>query len=285
MIRPIVLGVTLACTAALPARAALRVVATTSDLAALAGMVGGDKVVVTSLAKPNQDPHAVDAPGGAKALADADVLIENGGDLEHAWLPALVEAAKNPKIAIGAKGQINAAEGMQLIDPPEHPDRAHDPHPDGNPHFLMSPLAALKVSEHIAESLCVLDAPSCATFRGNVAAFKDTLDKKMLEWMRVLAPYRGSAIVSMHASWNYFAARFGLVAQTADAAKPGKAQVFVVEPFQQRPTAETMAARTGAVVVNACQFPGCLPGTDGDYVALIDADVKAIAAGFKAAKK
>jgi zinc/manganese transport system substrate-binding protein len=44
-----------------PASAALTVVTTTSDLAAIATEVGGDKITVTSLAKGYQDPHFVEA--------------------------------------------------------------------------------------------------------------------------------------------------------------------------------------------------------------------------------
>jgi ABC-type Zn uptake system ZnuABC Zn-binding protein ZnuA len=59
-------------------------------------------------------------------------------------------------------------------------------------------------------------------------------------------------------------------------------RLLLVEPFQSRKTAEAVAERTGATVVDVCQFPGGLPGTDSDYVALLDADVKAIAAALAA---
>jgi ABC-type Zn uptake system ZnuABC Zn-binding protein ZnuA len=63
-----------------------------------------------------------------------------------------------------------------------------------------------------------------------------------------------------------------------------KIRVVLVEPFQSRKTAEAVAARTGAVVVDVCQFPGGLPGTKDDYIALMDADVKAIVAGLQTGK-
>ena len=44
-----------------PAGAKLTVVATTPDLGAIARAVGGDRVAVTVLAKPTEDPHFVDA--------------------------------------------------------------------------------------------------------------------------------------------------------------------------------------------------------------------------------
>ena len=61
-------------------------------------------------------------------------------------------------------------------------------------------------------------------------------------------------------------------------------RVVLVEPFQSRKTADAVASRTGATVVEVCQFPGGLPGTQSDYIALLDADVKAIAAALGAAK-
>jgi len=63
-----------------------------------------------------------------------------------------------------------------------------------------------------------------------------------------------------------------------------KIRVVLVEPFQSRKVAETVAQRTGAAVVDVCQFPGGLPGTDSDYVALMDANVRAIARALEASK-
>ena len=45
----------------LPAFAKLNVVATTPDLAAIAREIGGDHIDITTLAKPTEDPHFVDA--------------------------------------------------------------------------------------------------------------------------------------------------------------------------------------------------------------------------------
>ena len=66
--------------------------------------------------------------------------------------------------------------------------------------------------------------------------------------------------------------------------EPGKIPVVLVEPFQSRKTAEAVASRTGATVVSVGQFPGSVPGTDGDYLKLIDADVEAIASALEKAK-
>src|SRR5580765_1512201 len=82
------------------AQAKLNVVVTTPDLASIAKEVGGDKIEITTLARPTEDPHFVDAkPSFIVKLNKADVLIEGGAELEIGWLPALLDQSRNPKLA------------------------------------------------------------------------------------------------------------------------------------------------------------------------------------------
>ena len=281
---------------ALPAAAVLKVVATTSEYGALATQIGGARVAVTTIAKPTEDPHFVDArPSQIVALNRADVLIEGGAELEVGWLPPLLEGARNGKILAGAPGRVVASEGIQLVDIPSAADRSQgDTHLAGNPHFMLDPLNAKVVAEHIARVFSALDPAGAPTFKGNLAQFQASLAAKMTEWTATLKPFAGRPIVTYHPTWRYFGRRFGLVADIFLEPKPGippspphlaevmqkmlaqKIRVLLVEPYQPRKTAEGVAARTNAVVVDVCQFPGGLPGTE-TYIALIDANVKRIA--------
>ena len=290
--------------AASHAAAALRVVATTPEYGAIAAVIGGDKATVVTLAKPTEDPHFVDAkPSHIVTLNRADVLIEGGAELETGWLPPLLDGARNAKIAAGAPAHIRASEGIQLLDIPAVLDRSQgDIHAAGNPHFMMDPQSARVVARHVADAFCGIDAGSCPFYKTNLAAFLAKLDAKIAEWAKELAPFKGTPIVTYHPTWRYFAQRFGLVSELYLEPKPGippspphlaevmekmnaqKIRVVLVEPFQSRKTAEAVAARTGSVVVDVCQFPGGLPGTQNDYIALIDADVKAIVVGLQPAK-
>ena len=280
-----------------PAEAELSVVATTPEIGAVATAVGGNAVSVLTLAKPTEDPHFVDArPTHIVTLNRADALVEGGAELELGWLPPLVEGARNPRIQPGTPGRIAASEGIRLLDIPVDFDRSRgDIHGAGNPHFMMDPLNAVIAARHMAESFCRLDASQCATYRGNLAVFDAKIEAKMKEWSALLAPYGGAPIVTYHATWRYFAQRFGLKSDLYLEPKPGippspphlaeviekmKAEgirVILVEPYQTLKVAETVAGHTGATVVRVAQFPGALPGTAGDYVALMDANVRAIA--------
>ncbi|MBI3192371.1 MAG: zinc ABC transporter substrate-binding protein, partial [Pedosphaera parvula] len=99
-----------------------------------------------------------------------------------------------------------------------------------------------------------------------------------------------------------FARRFGLKIELFLEPKPGipptpqhlagvigkmrseKIRLILVEPFQSRRTAETVAASTGATVLNVTQYPGGVKGTEGGYIELMDYLVGAIARGFASAR-
>ena len=287
----------LAATAAPSGAAAdLKVVATTSEYAALATAVGGDRVAVTTIAKPTEDPHFVDArPSQIVAMNRADVLIEGGAELEIGWLPPLLDGARNPRILVGAPGHVVASAGIQLLDIPAAADRSQgDTHLAGNPHFMLDPENARIVATHLARVFTALDPAGKSAFAANLEAFDSALTARMQEWTAALAPFRGRQIVTYHPTWRYFCRRFGLEANTFLEPKPGippspphlaaviakmaaeNIRVLLLEPYQPRKTAESVAAHNGARVVDVCQFPGALPGT-ATYLDLIDTNVKRIA--------
>ncbi len=279
-----------------PPAGRLTVVATTPDLAAIAREIGGDAVDVKALAKPTEDPHFVDAkPSHVVTLNRADVLIEGGAELEMGWLPPLLESARNAKIAAGAPGRIVASQGIRMLEIPTSFDRARgDVHSLGNPHFLVDPLNAKIVAAQIAQRFSQLSPASAAAIAANLARFNATVDAKLAEWQKLMAPYKGAKIVTYHKDFVYLAARFGLNIVENLEPKPGiapspahiaavimlmkaqKVRVLVVQPYQNRKTAETVARQVDGVVLDLSQQPGAMKGTDS-YVAMMDTMIRALA--------
>ena len=288
------------CTLVATAHAKLNIVVTTPDLAAIAKEVGGDAVDITTLARPTEDPHFVDAkPSFIVRLNKADALIEGGAELEIGWLPPLLAGARNEKIQNGRPGRILCNSGIAMREVPTALDRSQgDLHAAGNPHFMVDPANARIVAQHLAEAFCKLDAKSCDKFNANLKKFNDALDAKMAGWEKSLAPFKGREMVAYHNSWLYFAERFGLKIELFLEPKPGippspahlaevirkmkekNTRVVIVDPYLNRKTAETVARSTGAAVVDVAQFPGGVKGTEGGYIPLMDYLVNAMAKGL-----
>jgi zinc/manganese transport system substrate-binding protein len=285
------------------AAAQIRVVATTPDLASVAREIGGDKVSVVALAKPTEDPHYVDAkPSHIVTLNRADALIEGGAELELGWLPPLLENSRNSKISAGAPGRIVASDGVKMLEIPTSFDRSKgDVHSLGNPHFMIDPVTVRIVARNIASHFAQIDPKNAATYNGNLSRFNTKLDAKYAEWQKALAPYRGARIVTYQKDFVYFADRFGLnivdelepkpgiapspahLAQVIGKMKAGNAKVILVQPFQNRKTAETVARQTGATVLDTPEQPGAASNTN-TYFDMMDNLVRTLANGLGAQK-
>src|SRR2546423_4320597 len=84
------------CVGALPAQAALKVLATTPDWAALVTELGGDKVNVYTATNAFQDVHRVDAKPSLVARArTADLVAATGAELGIGWGAGLSLGSRN----------------------------------------------------------------------------------------------------------------------------------------------------------------------------------------------
>jgi zinc/manganese transport system substrate-binding protein len=285
---------------AFTAQAKINVVATLPDFGAIAREIGGDNVDVNVLAKATEDPHFVDArPSFVVKLRQADVLIDGGAELEIGWLPPLLQNARNPKIEVGQPGRVQAPQGIRLMEVPAQLTRAAgDVHAMGNPHFMVDPIIAKAVAQHIANAFAAVDPTHAPDYQTNEKKFEATINAKLQEWGTKLLPFHGQSIVAYHDSWPYFAHRFGFqidvflepkpgippspshLAEVIEQMKARKIKAIIVEPYHNRKIAEKVAQSTGAKVIDFAQFPGALPNTD-TYVKLIDTLVNNLATALQ----
>jgi len=287
------------------AQAKINAVATTPDLGAIATVIGGKFVEVTSLARPTEDPHFVDAkPSFILKLNRADALIEGGAELEIGWLPALLENARNPRIEAGAPGRISCVEGVDLMDVPADLDRSKgDIHAMGNPHFLTDPMNAKIAARHICDGFVALDAKNAEFYKSSLARFTSQVDERLAGWQKTLEPYQGTRLVAYHDTWPYFARRFQLkidlflepkpgipptpahMVEILDTMKKEHLRGILVEPYQNRKTAEKAATETDSIILAFTQYPGGVKGTEGGYIELMDYLVNTLAKTLAAPSK
>lgn len=208
----------------LVAHAQLKVVGTLPVFASLAQEIGGDRVQVTSLARGNQDPHFLDAkPSFVVALNKADMLVYGGLDLEVGWLPTLLTQASNDKILPGNLGNVNAAQGLTILEIPKTKmDRSFgDVHPLGNPHAWLDPHNAKLIAANIYQHLVQLDPEGKSYYENRLKAFLGKLNQKMIQWESILTQLRGKKVLTYHRSFTYLAHWTGMEIVDTVESKPG----------------------------------------------------------------
>lgn len=251
---------TLACLCTLmtlsPAWAAMDVVTTIPDLGAVARAVGGERVNVTSLARPTQDPHYVDArPSFILKLNKASVLIHNGLELEVGWLPSLLRRARNSRILVGAPGNFNASSFVSLMQvPTARVDRAMgDLHPGGNPHFMLDPRRARDVARALRDRFSKIDPEGAKVYAEREALFRAALDRRIVSHRKkfLALPAEKRRVVSYHQSLVYLMDWLGLENVITIEPKPG----IPPNPKHVGLVLKTMRARGARVILQESYYP------------------------------
>ena len=290
--------------AATPAHAEkIRVVTTLTDLADFARAVGGALVEVRSLATGVEDTHGVPMkPSFVPVMNRADLLLLVGFDCEHAFLPALLEASKNPRIQINRPGYVDCSKGIIPRDVPKSTDHSEgDVHPYGNPHYMLDPVLAKTAIGNIYNALVSFSPQHKAEFTRNRDAYLAKLNTKISGWEKAVKPIRGTKFVSYHEHWPYFAARFGLNYVGTIELKPGvdpsprhiqalvtemkaaHVPVVVREPQFPEKAPKRIAEQAGAVMVTLPIMPGGVPNTE-TYIKMMDYIVRTMVAAVPAKK-
>jgi zinc/manganese transport system substrate-binding protein len=283
------------------AQGKLNVITTTEDLAAIAREVGGDKVNVESIARGYQDPHFVEAkPSFILKLQKADLLVAVGRELEIGWLPPLMQQSRNNKIQPGAAGYLDASLNAIILEIPggQITRAMGDVHPLGNPHYWMDPENGKRVAKEIADKLIELRPGDKAFFDQRQADFTMRLDAAEKRWLAMMAPYKGTKVVTYHRSFPNFAERFGLDIIGYVEPKPGipptpqhtldlmnemkrqNAKLVLVEPYFDLKTPNAIGRETGArVLVMPPSVGGVKEVTD--YFKLFDYDINLLIDAIK----
>ena len=244
--------------------AEIKVVATTPSIYDLVKEVGGEKVKADYLCRGDQDPHFLEVmPSYMLKLRKADIVMEIGLDIEK-WLPQLIDGSRNSDLKL-----IDLSANIEKKEiPTRKPDASQgDIHPYGNPHYWLDPENAKIMAQEIYDALSNESPGDEAYFKKNLDDYNSMLDKKIAEWEKEMEKLKGKPIVTFHASWIYFADRFGLRVVGHVEPKPGipptpshnaeliqilkssGAKVILMENFYSDNAPNQISKITGATVV------------------------------------
>jgi ABC-type Zn uptake system ZnuABC Zn-binding protein ZnuA len=279
----------------------LNVITATTDLAALAQEVGGDKISVEAMAKGYQDPHFVEAkPSFLLKLQRADLLVVVGLQLEIGWLPPLIAQSGNSRIQVGANGYLDASQFAAILEIPQGSiTRAMgDVHPLGNPHYWLDPDNGRRVAKGFAAKFVELDPEDAGYFQQRYQDFDRRLSEAEKKWDADMKPYRGRKVVTYHNSAPNFAQHFGLNVVGFVEPRPGipptpshtfelsnmmkrdHVKVIMVEPYFDRKTPDSIARQTDGVVVEYMPSVGGVKEIT-NYFQLFDYDIALLTKAFQ----
>jgi zinc transport system substrate-binding protein len=193
----------------------LQVVTTFVPMTQFTQAVAGDRAQVTQLLPPNIGPHDYQSkPEDVQTLAQADVLVQNGLDME-AFLTDLVKNAGNAKLKT-----IDSSQGVPTIkNAGEHEGHAAekagaaDQQGEFNPHIWLDPKRVIQQVENIRDGLIVADPSGKDVYMANAAAYITKLQQLDAEITTTLKPYSGKTFVTYHDFSAYFAQSYGLKAE------------------------------------------------------------------------
>jgi zinc/manganese transport system substrate-binding protein len=278
-----------ACGSDEPDRAGPRVVATTTQLADMARNIAGDRASVAEILTPNADPHDYEPrPGDARALADAQLVLQSGGDVDS-WLGDLVKTAGSDARTVTLIDAVHSREG-----------EGHEV----DPHWWQDPRNAEVAVQRIRDALAKTDPGGTATYDGNAEAYLGrirALDASIARCMERI-PARERRLVTNHDALGYFADRYGITVvgavipalSTAARASAGETQDLVrtirregvstifpessVNPKLEKAIAAEARAKVGPALWADSLGPKGSPGAT--YLGSLRFNAEAMADGF-----
>ena len=258
----------------------LRVVATTGQLGDFARQVGGGRVSVKTILDAKTDPHDYEPrPSDAQAIAEADVVLASGGEVDG-WLEDLVGQAGGDAKRITLDQEI----GVESDDP----------------HWWQDPSNAAAAVERIQALLADEDADGASAYAARsekyVARIR-ALDDRIESCMSSLKPERRK-LVTNHDAFGYFARRYdidvlgsiipgrstnaqasaGDVRKLVAAIKRENVRTIFPETSLNRRLEQAVARESGAKVGPALYADTVAP--DGTYLTALRHDADAMADAF-----
>jgi ABC-type Zn uptake system ZnuABC Zn-binding protein ZnuA len=171
-------------------------VATTTQVADLVRNVGGPRVSVDGILRPNSDPHEYEPrPSDAASLVHADLVFRSGGDLDK-WLDQIIDNAG------GNARQVTLIDSVHTIEGDGETD----------PHWWQNPRNTILAVGAIRDALVKADRAGKQGYDRRAAAYVKRLrilDAGIARCIDRVPPGKRK-IVTTHDALGYFADRYGV---------------------------------------------------------------------------
>ncbi|MCA1723254.1 MAG: metal ABC transporter substrate-binding protein [Thermomicrobia bacterium] len=274
--------------ATIPPSKQVAVATTTTQLQNFVKNVGGNRVAVTGILKPNVDPHDYEPTvEDANAIAKADIVFVHGIGLDS-WMDKTVRGASVKAPIITATGGIKLLKGD-----------ANEP--EGDPHLWFDPTLVQMMVTNIASGLAKVDPTNANAYQMNARSCTDQLLQLdgQLKSIFTQIPKEQRKLVTNHDAFRYLANRYELtivgavIPSLSDTAEPSakqlsdlidtvrkeKVKAIFAESSANPKVARQIAQETGIAIIDTL-YGDTLgePGSAGDtYLKMMVYDATTIA--------
>ena len=272
----------------------VRIVSSTTDIADIVKIIGGDYVTVTSISRGNQDPHYVEIlPSYMVKVRKADIYFMVGMELDL-WAQQIIDGSRNRKVMVVdcsveinkmevPTGQIDASMG--------------DIHRFGNPHYWLDPENGKLIARMVAEKLINHDSKNAEQYQSNLTQFENDLNSAISIWTKRFSDLRNKNIIFYHNSWPYFSTRFGLITvgflepkpgitpspsqlnQVINQIKENEIEVIASESYFSDRAPKFIESKTNVITVKLAQSVGAIEGAD-TYINLFETNLLILAKAY-----
>jgi zinc/manganese transport system substrate-binding protein len=177
---------------------ATNVVASTDVWGSVASAVVGDHANVTSILSGTvADPHSFEAsPANAAEIADASLVVFNGGDYDH-WMEDVL--SNNPSVP--------TVDAYSLLPDAQQP---------ANEHVFYDPATAKAVAAQIADRLAEIDGDQADLYRANAAEFGKKADEILASERAIGQAHPGASVVATEPVAHYLLVNAGITDKTPE---------------------------------------------------------------------
>jgi len=278
----------------------VQIVVTTTFIADVVNSVAGEKVDISGLLTPGQNPHSYQpSPKDMVAVTEADLILVNGLGLEGFLEDLLSGSDTKAKVIV-------VSEGITPLMMEGHIEEDNDPGSEHSseavmgldPHVWFDPNNVMVWAENITRTLVEEDPENKAFYQANLNTYQEQL-LELDAWIREQIgkiPKDQRELVTDHSTLSYFAQEYGLVqigavipALTTEAETSGKELAELIDTIKAHQTkaifigmdfdpnlAQRVAEETGVDLVPL--YFGSLSVGDpaGTYISFMRYNVSAI---------
>jgi ABC-type Zn uptake system ZnuABC Zn-binding protein ZnuA len=172
----------------------ITVAATTTQIQDYIANIGGTRVVITGILKPNVDPHDCEPTvEDANTIARADIIFVHGIGLDS-WLDKTIKNASAKAPVVKATEGITALQG-------------DEEEPDGDPHVWFDPTLVQTMVTNIANALAKVDSGGASVYQQNAKAYMTQLSQMDTQVQGIFnqVPKEQRKLVTNHDAFQYLA--------------------------------------------------------------------------------